>query len=88
MVLAGYGEDDLGTRRYTRTRVFPSTYDRTNGARTPDNICAGTTCVAGGKHCPIELEDRLYLIGSETNSQFGGHIEGALRSVKVMLQKF
>ena len=29
---------------------------------------------------PITLGDRIRLIGSETDAQFGGHIEGALRS--------
>ncbi|WP_214829686.1 flavin monoamine oxidase family protein [Exiguobacterium algae] len=31
---------------------------------------------------PIDLGDRLHLIGSETDAQFGGHIEGALRSAE------
>ncbi|QUP86811.1 FAD-dependent oxidoreductase [Exiguobacterium sp. PFWT01] len=35
---------------------------------------------------PIELGDRLHLIGSETDAQFGGHIEGALRSANRIVQ--
>ncbi|MCM3281111.1 FAD-dependent oxidoreductase [Exiguobacterium sp. MER 193] len=52
---------------------------------TSDDLMPLTAFPAYG---PIELGDRLHLIGSETDEQFGGHIEGALRSVKVMLQKF
>ncbi len=52
---------------------------------TSDDLMPLTAFPAYG---PIELGDRLHLIGSETDAQFGGHIEGALRSVKVMLQKF
>ncbi|WP_270813334.1 flavin monoamine oxidase family protein [Exiguobacterium sp. CinTr1] len=35
---------------------------------------------------PIELGDRLHLIGSETDAQFGGYIEGALRSANRIVQ--
>lgn len=44
---------------------------------TSDDLLPLTAFPAYG---PIELGDRLHLIGSETDTQFGGHIEGALRS--------
>ncbi|MDX5981284.1 FAD-dependent oxidoreductase [Exiguobacterium profundum] len=50
---------------------------------TSDDLLPLTAFPAYG---PIELGDRLHLIGSETDAQFGGHIEGALRSANRIVQ--
>lgn len=50
---------------------------------TSDDLMPLTAFPAYG---PIELGDRLHLIGSETDAQFGGHIEGALRSANRIVQ--
>ncbi|MDA5561768.1 FAD-dependent oxidoreductase [Exiguobacterium sp. MMG028] len=52
---------------------------------TSDDLMPLTAFPAYGS---IELEDRLHLIGSETDAQFGGHIEGALRSAERMVKQF
>ena len=36
---------------------------------------------------PIPLQDRIHLIGSETDPAFGGHIEGALQSVERIVRQ-
>lgn len=36
---------------------------------------------------PIDLGEHLHLIGSETDAQFGGHIEGALRSAERVVEQ-
>lgn len=51
---------------------------------TSDDLMPLTAFPAYG---PIELGDRLHLIGSETDAQFGGHIEGALRSAERVVQR-
>nr|WP_214742964.1 FAD-dependent oxidoreductase [Exiguobacterium sp. s48] len=52
---------------------------------TSDDLMPLTAFPAYG---PIELGDRLHLIGSETDAQFGGHIEGALRSAERIVTQF
>nr|WP_214818699.1 FAD-dependent oxidoreductase [Exiguobacterium sp. s131] len=59
-------------------------WSRESETATSDDFLPLTAFPAYG---PIELGDRLHLIGSETDAQFGGHIEGALRSANRIVQE-